>query len=93
MNTSPQVLVHRLVASRLHIDEAAIKDTDRLDDLGLAPLDLVLVVARLDGLDAGDGEFPLFALEHATTIGDLVDLVELWLQADTGPTQVAQRSS
>ncbi len=58
MDTSPQALVHQLLASRLHIDEASISDKDRFDDLGLTALDLVLVVLRLDPLDRGDGEFP-----------------------------------
>jgi acyl carrier protein len=89
MDISPQALVHQLLASRLHADEASIKDTDRFDDLGLTPLDLVLVVLRLDRLDRGDGEFPLYALDHATTVGDLVDLVELWLQRDPAPSSVA----
>ena len=90
MDTSPQALVHQLVASRLHIDDASISDKDRFADLGLTPLDLVLVVLRLDRLDRGDGEFPLYALDHATTVGDLVDLVELWLQRDTMPSPVPQ---
>jgi acyl carrier protein len=89
MDISPQLLVHQLLASRLHAAEASIKDTDRFDDLGLTPLDLVLVVLRLDRLDRGDGEFPLYALDHATTVGDLVDLVELWVQRDTMPSSVA----
>jgi acyl carrier protein len=90
MDTSPQALVHQMLASRLHIDVGSISDTDRFDDLGLGPLDIVLVVLQLDRLDRGDGEFPLLALEHATTVGDLVDLVELWLQADTMRSPVAQ---
>jgi acyl carrier protein len=89
MDTSPQALVHQLLASRLHIDETAIGDTDRLDDLGLTPLDLVLVVLRLDRLDRGSGEFPVSALDHATTVGDLVDLVDVWLQRDTLPSSLA----
>jgi hypothetical protein len=52
----------------------------------------VLVVLKLDHLDRGDGEFPLFALEHASTVGDLVDLVELWLQRDTMPSSVMSAS-
>jgi len=90
MDTSPQTLVHQLLASRLHVDDAAISDMDRFDDLGLTPLDLVLVVLRLDRLDRGDSEFPLYALDHATTVGDLVDLVELWLQRDTMPSPAPQ---
>jgi acyl carrier protein len=89
MAPSPQALVHQLLASRLRIDEASIRDTDRFDDLGLDPLDLLFVVLRLDRFDRGDGEFPLYALEHAATVGDLVDLVELWLQRDTMPSSVA----
>jgi acyl carrier protein len=89
MNTSPRALVHQLVASRLHLDAASIDDADHFDDLGLSPLDLVLIVLRLERLDRGDGEFPMFALEHATTVGDLVDVVELWLQADTVRSPVA----
>jgi acyl carrier protein len=90
MDISPQALVHQLLASRLHVDEASIRDTDRFDDLGVTPLDLVLVVLRLDRLDRGDGEFPLYALDHATTVADLVDLVGLWLQRDTMGSPVAQ---
>ena len=89
MDTSPQALVHQILASRLRVDEASIRDADRFDDLGLTPLDLVLVVLRLDRLDRGDGEFPLYALDHATTVGDLVELVELWLQRVTMPSSVA----
>jgi acyl carrier protein len=88
MEFSPEALVHQLLASRLHIDEASIRDTDRLDDLGLTPLDLVLVVLRLDRFDRGDGEFPVYELEHATTVGHLVDLVELWLRRNTVPISV-----
>jgi acyl carrier protein len=89
IDTCPQVLVHQLLASRLRIDKASIRDTDRFEDLGLTPLDIVLVVLRLDQLDRGDGEFPLLALENATTVGDLVEVVELWLQADTVRSPVA----
>jgi hypothetical protein len=39
MDISPQALVHQLLASRLHVDEASIRDTDRFDDLGVTPLD------------------------------------------------------
>jgi hypothetical protein len=73
----------------LLVDEASIRDTDLFDDLGLTLLDVVLVVLRLDRLDRGDGEFPVDALEQATKVGDLVDLVELWVQRDTMPTSLA----
>jgi hypothetical protein len=48
----------------------------------------VLVVLRLDRFDRGDGEFPLYELEHATTVGHLVDLVERWLRRNTMPISV-----
>lgn len=92
MNPPPRALVHQLLASRLHIEEASIRDTDLLDDLGVAPLDLLLVVLWLDRLDHVDDEFPLYALEHANTVGDLVDLVEPWLQSDVRPKSFAQVS-
>jgi acyl carrier protein len=90
MDTSPQTLVHQLLAARLHVDATSLHDSDRFDDLGLGPLDLVLVVLRFERMDRGDGEFPLYALDHATTVGDLVDLIELWLQVDTMPSPVAE---
>jgi hypothetical protein len=83
MDASPQTLVHRLTARRLHVDEASIRDTDRFDELGLGPLAVVLIVLQLDGLDPGSGEFPVLALAQATTVGDLVDVVETWLQPQT----------
>jgi acyl carrier protein len=92
MNPPPRALVHQLLASRLHIEEASIRDTDLLDDLRVTPLDLLLVVLWLDRLDHIDGEFPVQALEHANTVGDLVDLVERWLQKDARPKSFAQVS-
>jgi len=92
MNPPPRALVHQLLASRLQIDEASIRDTDLLDDLGVTPLDLLLVVLWLDRLDHVDGEYPLQALECANTVGDLVDLVEPWLQKEARPKSFAQVS-
>jgi hypothetical protein len=40
-------LVRRLLAARLQIDDASLKETDRLDDLGLTPLAIALVVLQL----------------------------------------------
>jgi len=72
MMSSTRSLVHRLVAARLQLDEASIEDADHFDELGLTPLDVVLVVLRLDRLRPGDGDFPVYALDCATTVGDLV---------------------
>jgi acyl carrier protein len=82
MDSHSHALVHHLVASRLHTDDAAIDDAQRLDELGLGPLDLVLIALGLEDLDRGEGDFPIAALEHATTVGDLVTLVEQWLRVD-----------
>jgi hypothetical protein len=49
-------------------------------------LDVLLVVLRLEHFDHGDGDFPFAALEHTKTVGDLVALVDLWLQDDTMPS-------
>jgi acyl carrier protein len=61
----------------LGIDSDAITVEHRLDeDLGLDPLDLVLVVLRLEEL--GDVEFPVADLEGLRTVRDLVDVVQRW---------------
>ena len=87
MSTPSQVIVHTLLASHLKVEEASIEDPVRHDDLGLDPLDLVLVVVRLEDLDRGAGDFPVAALEHAETVGDLVTLVELWWQRERAATR------
>jgi hypothetical protein len=89
MNSPSQSLVHYLLASHLRIDDALIKDAYRFDEMGLDPLDLVLVVLRLEGLDHGKGDFPVAALDRATTVGDLVALVDQWLQRDTASRSIA----
>jgi phosphopantetheine binding protein len=86
MNSASESLVHQLLASHLRIDDARIKDAHRLDEMGLEPLDLVLVVLRLEGLDSGKGDFPVAALNRATTVGDVVALVDVWLQRDAAST-------
>jgi acyl carrier protein len=83
-----QSLIHHLVATQLRIDEPSIHDADTFDELGLSPLDLVLVVLRLEDFDRGDGSFPLGELEDARTVGDLVTLVDLWVQRDGAPSRV-----
>jgi acyl carrier protein len=93
MSTPSQVIVHALLAAQLRVDEASIVDPIRLDDLGLDPLDLVLVVVELEELDRGAGDFPVAALEHAKTVGDLVTLVELWWQRGRAATRAEVPSS
>jgi hypothetical protein len=90
--TSPsQRIVHQLLASHLGVDETSIGDADGLDALGLEPLDVVLVLIRLGDLGGGSRDFPMAALARARTVGDLVALVDLWLQHDTTPSSVDGR--
>jgi acyl carrier protein len=84
MNSISQALVHKLIASHLRLDDASIKDAHGFDELGLDPLDLVLVVLRLESFDRGTGDFPVARLEHARTVGDLVALVDLWFYGMPG---------
>jgi acyl carrier protein len=92
MNSTSKTLVHRLLATYLHTDQAAIADGDRFDKLGLDAFDLVFVVLHLEDLVRGCGEFPVDTLEGAETVGDFVALVDLWLQedrsAERGPRNV-----
>jgi acyl carrier protein len=80
MNSYCRTLVHRAIASQLRIDDASIDDAQTFDELGMDPMDLVLVVLRLEQFDRGQGDFPLAALAEARTVGDLVLIVDLWLQ-------------
>jgi len=88
MKSPSQTLVHHLLASRLQIDDTSIEDAHPFDELGLDPLDLVLVALRLEDLDRGEGDFPVSALAQARTVGDLVALVDLWLQRDRMPSSI-----
>jgi hypothetical protein len=74
-------LVCRLLAARLRVDEALLKETDRLDELGLTPLDVALLLLRLRRRHLGYAEFPIYLLRSATTVGHLAQLVELWFQS------------
>jgi acyl carrier protein len=86
MNSPSRMLVHTLLASHLQIATESIDDRDGLEDLGLDALDMVLVVLRLEDLCGGAGDFPLADLAHARTVGDVVALVDVWLQEDTMPS-------
>ena len=92
MPSPSQGIVYHLLASHLGVDEASIENAETLDALGLDPLDLVLVVIRLEDL-GGEGDFPMAALAHAMTVADLVDLVDVWLKRETSPSGIDARRS
>jgi acyl carrier protein len=85
MDSPSRTLVHASIASQLRIDETSVADAQRLEELGLDPLGVVQVVVRLESLDPGDGDFPVAMLERARTVGDLVELVDLWSQPTMRP--------
>jgi acyl carrier protein len=70
-------IVRFALALHLSVDPQDIDVEDRLEaDLGLDPLDLVLVALRLEEIE--EGEFPVARLEMVTTVGDLVAVVRGW---------------
>jgi len=72
MGSRSRTLVHQLLARQLQIDGASIHDAQRFDDLGLEPLNLVLVVLQIEDSAEKVGDFPLAALDHTQTVGELV---------------------
>lgn len=78
MNVLNELLVRRAVASHLEVPVGELYSTQSLeDDLGLDPLDLVLIALSLEE-DVGV-EFPVALLETVKTVGDLDSLVRSWL--------------
>ena len=77
MRTDEMEIVCFALALHLEVDPADIREEQRLEeDLGLDPLDLVLVVLRLE--EIGEGEFPVGDLEGITTVNDLASVVRMW---------------
>jgi acyl carrier protein len=70
-------LVRYALAQHLGADVDEI-DADHLldEELGLDPLDLVLIALRLEEL--GEVEFPVAELETITTVGELTEMVRGW---------------
>lgn len=67
-------LVRHALALHLEVPAASLKLGDRLaEDLGLDPLDVVLVTLRLEELESV--ELPVAALETVETVGDLAAFV------------------
>jgi len=77
MRTDEMELVSFALALHLEIDPTEVHEAQSLeDDLGLDPLDLVLIVLRLEEL--GEGEFPVGELEGIQTVNDLARVVRNW---------------
>ena len=84
MTTREMEIVSFALSLHLEIDPNLIRlEQDLEQDLGLDPLDLVLIVLRLE--EVGDGEFPVGDLEGIHTVKDLVEVVRCWTQ---GPPTV-----
>jgi acyl carrier protein len=74
-------IVRFALALHLGVDSEELELHHRLEaDLGLDPLDLVLVALRLEEIE--DAEFPVARLEMVHTVGDLVDVVRDWASPD-----------
>jgi acyl carrier protein len=84
-----EALVHDLLASHLQVETESVENADSLSELGLDPLDLVIVVLKMEQLCGGDSFFPLVALADARTVGDFVALADRWLQEEAPPSAVA----
>jgi acyl carrier protein len=82
MKSPVQALVHRLVATHLHLDQASIADAKGFNELGVDALDLLFLALRLEDLDRGRRDFPVDLLLEARTVGEFVALVSVWLQED-----------
>jgi acyl carrier protein len=84
MRTDEIEIVCFALALHLEVDPSEIDEAMHLErDLGLDPLDLVLVVLRLE--EIGEGEFPVGDLEDVFTVKDLADVVRTW---NAGPPTV-----
>lgn len=81
VNISHGVLVRTLLARHLDVAAEVFEDEQHLEhDLGLDPLDLVLVSIRLEEME--QAEFPVAALERVSTVGGLTKLVGAWREAN-----------
>lgn len=85
-------IVRFALALHLEAEPYEIEEHQRLEeDLGLDPLDLVLVVLRLEEL--GEVEFPVADLEGIRTVGDLVAVVRRWCGEEEEEEEEEERSA
>jgi acyl carrier protein len=75
----PVQFVRAALAVYLDLDPTDIGTDDELEkDLGLEPLDLVLIVFRLE--EFADAEFSISDLEGVVTVGDFEAVVREWMR-------------
>jgi acyl carrier protein len=71
--------VRRALAEYLDLKPSDIADGAELGrDLGLEPLDLVLIVFRLEEFADADAEFSISDLEGVVSVGDFEKIVRAW---------------
>lgn len=74
------------VALALHLDAdmgRITPESQLFEELGMDPLDLVLVVLRLEEIE--EVEFPIAELEGVATVGELVGMVRGWMRPRSAP--------
>lgn len=92
MNSTAQTLAYAVRAPLLPTDKTLIDDADLIEELELDPLDLALLAIKLEKLEPGNGAFPLVALARAKSVGDLVEVVDVWSHADSCPSTARSSS-
>jgi acyl carrier protein len=99
MSSASESLVHHVLASQLRIEDRAVENGRTFDELGMDRLDLMLVVLRLEDCACADGDRLLAELDHRmtasdrTTVGDLVRLVDGYVQREATASSLARRAS
>ena len=72
--------VRKTIAHHVGLDPAQVEPALSLtNDLGLDPLDLVLIALRLEDIEQID--FPIEQLGTVHTVGELTRLFQAWIQA------------
>jgi acyl carrier protein len=91
MRYSLDSLVRQVVARHLAVAPCEIAPMQHLErDLGLDPLDLVLIALRLEDIE--QIEFPMSRLEGAETVGDLTRILRA-VRASEPAVPVIRRAS
>jgi len=76
-----QSSVRLAIARHIDVPPSELRSTHHLSrDLGLDPLDLVLVALRLE--EGADVEFPIAELESVHTVDDFAELVQAWAERE-----------